>query len=270
MTVSEDNSDRPDEDLYLQSVMDHAQLQNRLPNKAVVSLAREVLNRLAQDLKEQEKVPEDVEQLARALYAQDAMKAAEQIKRHLQNGVSAKTLYRPYLARAAQKLGELWETDEVTFAELTVGIGRIYAIMRTLRDKIKPTGGAESRSAVFATVPGDDHTLGIRMAAELARKDGWDVALKVDLSHDELVDEITQSGKLLVGISAGGEHSLPDLARLVLALRINLPEALILVSGHAADVANESISLLHVDAIAHEYDEAMATLDDLWASLQSA
>lgn len=255
-------------DLYTQSVSDMERLQKRLPEDAVVSLAKEVLRRLAQDLRNQDTLPEDAGDLAQDLIGPNTVAGADRVNRHLKAGVSAKKLYGPYLARASQRLGVLWEADEVTFAELTVGIGRIYGIMRTLRKSIEPAIRRRNRSAFFASVPGDNHTLGVKMAADLARREGWDVELKLDLDHDDLVDAVSGSGQLLVGLSGGGEHAVPNLARLVLALRVRAPEALILVSGNIVDVAAESLELMHVDAIASEYDEAMETMEDLWQSLQ--
>lgn len=268
MSAPDDDREAGRLDLYEQSVSDHAQLQQRLPQEAVVSLAREVLNRLARDLRAKGNAPDDIDALADALIAPDAKKAAALVDKHLAAGVPAQTLYRPYLARAAKRLGEQWEDDTVTFAQLTVGIGRIYAIMRTLRARIQSDKAPKTKSAIFASVPGDDHTLGVKMATDLARNAGWDVDLKLNLTHDELVEEIVNSGQLIVGLSGGGEHALPNLARLVLAVRITLPEALILVSGNIVEVAKESVALMHVDAIAREYDDAMGTLTDLWHSLQ--
>lgn len=268
MTSSDDHSELVPEDLYYQATSDHMQLQERLPEEAVVSFAREVINRLARQAKSLEAAPEDVRDIASDLVAKDAEAAAARVRKHLAAGVSAKALYHPYLGNASRMMGERWERDEITFAELTVGIGRIYGIMRSLRPHIKPTQLPGTKSAIFASVPGDDHTLGVRMAADMARKDGWEVDLKTDRDHDTLVDEIAHSGELLLGISGAGEHSLPNLAKLVVALRISAPEALIMVSGNIADVDRESVELMHVDGIATKYEGAMQMLDDLWHQLQ--
>lgn len=240
----------------------------QLPEEAVVSLAREVLDRLARNLKEPPTIPENVETLTSALIGPDPRTPASFIENQLNDGMAVEDLYLTYIAQAARKLGEWWETDQITFAQVTVGIGRIYAIMRTISHRLVPIKLPEKRAALFASVPGDNHTLGVKMAADLARKDGWEIDLQRDLDHDALIEVITEKEPLLIGLSAGGNHSLPNLAKLVLALRICAPNALIVVSGNIGSVAADSVKLMHVDGLSPDYDEAMGRLDDLWERLQ--
>ena len=268
MTSSDDNNELVPEDLYNRSYADLAQLQTQLPEEAVVSLAREVLARLAKRLKEPPSIPEKVETLTSALIGPEPRTAASFIEEQINEGMDVETLYLTYIAESARKLGEWWETDQITFAQVTVGIGRIYAIMRTISHRIAPIKIPDKRGAFFAAVPGDNHTLGVKMAADLARKDGWDIELALDQDHDDLVENITTLNPLLIGLSAAGNHALPNLAKLVLALRISVPNALIVVSGNIASVASDSVKLMHVDGLSPEYDEAMDQLDALWEALQ--
>ena len=91
-------------------------------------------------------------------------------------------------------LGTWWEEDRVSFVEVTVGTSRMYAIMRALRRQMPLASHIHSKSAIFASVPGETHVLGVRMAADLLRKEGWDIELKIGRTHEELVVEMTNSG----------------------------------------------------------------------------
>ena len=267
MSSSEDKPEISPEELYQQSFSDHTQLHTHLPEEAVISLAREVIRRLARQFTETKPAAENIEALAKALVSKDNKAAARMVDQFLSDGAEVDTIYLELLGMAAQRLGQWWESDELTFAEVTVGIGRIYAIIRTLRNRIVLDTVPNQKSAIFASIPQDDHTLGVKMAADLAREDGWEVDLMLDKDHDTLVDAIASSGQTLVGLSGAGEHSLPHLTRLVLALRISAPRSLILVSGNVIATSEEAVRLMHVDGMERTFEGAMAGLGRLWTTL---
>lgn len=262
-------SDRDDtslvvDDIYHKSFEDLDQLRTELPRETMTALAREVLSRLAGKVKNPQADPKTISALGKALIDPDPDAAAALIEKHFSRGVEIDAIYLDYLAPASERLGEWWTADKVTFAEVTVGTGRIYAIMRSLNRRVRPTAQPEQKSAVFAMVPGDDHVLGLRMAVDLARKEGWEIEAHLSPEHDTLVDEIAASGKLLVGLSAGGAHAFPDLVRLIVALRITIPNIKIVLSGGILDMPDEKIKLLHADAVARTFEDAMTQLDRLW------
>lgn len=251
-----------------QSFTDFQKLQEQLPEGAVVALAREVLQSLAKQTVDPESQSRDVLDLCNALIGTDNKAAAALVEGILKQGVDANQLYLEYLGPASQKLGQWWTANKVTFADVTVGTGRIYAIMRTIERRNPRPINLTSKTALFATIPGEDHILGLRMAADMARKDGWEIELALDESHDALIDRITSENHLIIGLSAAGKHALPNLARLVFAIRVNAPKAYIFVGGNIADVAEQSIKLMDVDGMATDYQSAMANLENFWAKLQ--
>ncbi len=182
--------------LYSQSQAKIRMLKSRLPEDSVESLAREVIRRLAeQDIDASVEAPSDdqLEHLCHALLSGDDHAGTQFIRDVRTEGASVEVVYLRYLAQAARMLGEWWEEDLVSFGEVTLGTSRMYAIMRALRRESLNEHTSPNRSAVFASVPGETHTLGVRMAADLFRKDGWDIELMVGMSHEELVSEIRRS-----------------------------------------------------------------------------
>ena len=59
--------------------------------------------------------------------------AADIVLRARLNGMSVDMVYLGLLAGAARRLGERWDEDRTTSAQMTIAAGRIYAIMRGLR-----------------------------------------------------------------------------------------------------------------------------------------
>lgn len=249
---------------------DLATFKTKLPDAAVVSLAREVLTRVSKQSKPVKQSEESIQALTQALISAEDGDIALLVDRYHQMGVDITALYLSYLAPAAKLLGEYWVQDKVSLTDVTVGTGRIYALMRGFAMRLPPPALPIGKAAFFASVPGETHTLGVKMAADLYRQEGWRIDVEMGVPHDVLVDRIVASGHLLVGISAGGIHALPDLARLVLALRVSAPHALILVSGNIVAEAEDSIRLIHVDRMSSSFEGAHIHLDDLWEQLAAS
>lgn len=264
MNSERDNGNLVVDDIYHKSFADLDQLRTALPPDTVTALAKEVIARLAGKAKNSKADPGTIVGLSKALVSADPEAAAALIEKHFARGLTIDAIYLEYLAPASEQLGEWWTSDKVSFAEVTVGTGRIYAIMRSLSRRIRPAPQTKEKSALFAMVPGDDHVLGLRMAIDLARDEGWEIEAHLATEHDALVDEITASGHLLVGLSAGSSHSFPNLVRLIVALRVSVPNIKIVLSGGILDKSQDKVQLLDADAIARTFEDAMSALDRLW------
>lgn len=224
-----------------------------LPAAALRLLAREVILRVsaaAAAVHAPSDLPHrsEIDVLTDALLSRDDTAAADLVRAARQGGMRAHTLYHHYLAEAVRQFGERWERDQATAAQVILGAGRVYAILRDLRavflaEHLVAPVGAE---AVFATVPGEVHGLGVTIAADTMRLRGWDIALRVGLGHEALVEEIARLKPTMVGLSASLQgHTLP-IARLIVALRVRCPQVWIILGGGI--VANDPEVADAVDA----------------------
>ncbi len=216
---------------------------------------------------------EELETLCAALISDDDTAAAAIVLGVRAEHVSAEAIYMKYLAASARMLGEWWLEDRATFVEVTVGTGRLFAIMRGMRHLFSPPAVSHRMSVFFASVPGEQHTLGVQMAADLFRDDGWDITLRTGLDHDDLVAEIERSPTSIIGLSIGGRHSIEPLSRLVAALRICRPRAPVMVCGHDIEEIRPILDLMGLDGIADEMADAKEQMAAIWdreiASLDS-
>ncbi len=245
------------------------QLQ-KLSDEAVGVLAQEVLSHLSTQLST-DVLPEGqldksaLEAFCDALTGDDGAAAADIIMQARSDGLSLESIYLGYLAGAARMLGDRWEDDRVTFMQMTVASGRIYAIMRGLRRFLAPILPDTRRHALFASIPGDEHTLGVTMAADLFRQKGWDIQLETHRSLDQLIQALKQSDHNIIGISASRPEMLVDMARLVVALRVCKPHGFILVSGHITEMEPDIVDLVDADAFAGSVPSAISQLEQLVA-----
>ncbi|MFY8145887.1 MAG: cobalamin B12-binding domain-containing protein, partial [Rhodobacter sp.] len=212
-----------------------------MPDTAVHALAAEVITRLERrGSAVAERLPPDadIDALCDALVCPREEAAADLVLEARLGGMSIDMVYLGYLAASARRLGERWDEDRTTSAQMTIAAGRIYAIMRGLRQAFAsdqyPKAGAAR--AMFASTPGETHTLGVTMAADFFRRRGWQIDLCTGLGHHELLSAAEAVAYPIIGVSAGSERMVFPLARLIVALRITSPAAWIMVSGKIIDL----------------------------------
>jgi MerR family transcriptional regulator, light-induced transcriptional regulator len=231
---------------------------------AVRSLAREVVLRLSRSLGDP--LPgaagaddAEVARLCWALTGPDNEAGVALARAALESGLSFDELCELRLAPAARRLGTLWEDDVLSFADVSIAASRLFGILRTLAHR--PVSRLDARFAVFAAPPGEEHALGVSMAAERARGAGWEVMLLVGLGHDALVARIADAAPDVIGLTLSSRRSLLPLTRVVIALRIAAPASPIVVCGPG--VAEISEPIVGVDAMSADFDGAMVALSRL-------
>lgn len=274
MTDTSSQTPKLARDLYEQSRHDLFALKSKLPEPSVAGLAREVLRRIeARGLRSKSAIDapttEDIDRLCYALISDDEQEGPDFIENLRTEGASLEVVYLSYLAAAARKLGHWWDTDDASFAEVTLGTSRIFGIMRGLSHVLTPENPMEHRTAVFASVPGETHTFGVRMAADLFRKSGWDIDLKIGLHHNELIHDIEALQPKVIGLSCAGEHAVDAMARLVIALRISCPGAAILLSGQVVQEARDVLDVMGADAVITDVPQAQGIMASLWDDANS-
>jgi methanogenic corrinoid protein MtbC1 len=213
-------------------------VETELPQNAVSSLAREVVRRLAFRMPRHENAADlptqsEIDLLCAALLSADDTAADQFILAARRDGVDVGAISRGYVAGAARKLGQMWDDDRISFIDVTLACGKLYGIIRGLRHVLAPQiiQGRETRPALFALVPGETHTLGIEIATDHFRRDGWDVDMLMGLDHDAMVSEADLRHYEAIVLVANSDRMLEPLTRLSLALRITQPLAHIIVAG---------------------------------------
>ena len=154
-----------------------------------------------------------VEQICDALVGEAPGAAKALVERLIACGISVDALYDTFIPRTAARLGELWLEDALSFTAVTLGMARLTEVFRGLSPSYmkarRPTG--RDRRALFALVPGEQHALGIVVAADQFQRAGWIVQVELQASAARLEDIVQSQRFELVGLSAGSRRVLPAL-----------------------------------------------------------
>lgn len=136
-------------------------------------------------------------------------------------GVSLSAIYLELLAPSARSLGEMWEEDRVSFADVTVALCRLHDVMRTLSASQPPATDTlpQGRRALLIPMPGEQHTFGLVMVADFFRRAGWDVWNDAIGSASELVSLVRHEWFTMIGLSVGCESHLEGVASTIHSLR---------------------------------------------------
>lgn len=242
-----------------------------LAPEAVEVVAGDIVRRLAQSTTgtpnfDVPPIPEEsLDAFCDALILPDPDAALHFIEDRRAEGISLPGVYLGYISGGARCLGERWERDELSFLQVTCGTGHLYALMRALRSEISFASRKfdNRRVALFATVPGEEHGVGITVAADLFREAGWEIDLETGTEHDELVAHVEKTRPHIIGLSLSTKHRLDALVRLVVALRLVVPGAIVGVAASASVDAEHLRDLVDIDLVFSDAPSAFRELDRL-------
>lgn len=243
----------------------------RLESGVVTELAREVVRRLAEhpkrvQLKDHHATAAEVDALVAALLSDRHYAASDMLSSMQADGLPLSEVYIGYISGAARRLGQMWDQDEIGFLQVTLATSRLTAIICGLKKVFYNREGSARRRALFAACPGEGHVMGVSMAADLFRREGWEIDLEIGQSHDDLLMAQHLGAYPVIGLSASSEAMILPLARFVRAARLLTPGALIYIAGEITHLHRDIAVTVGADGA---LSDPVAAMRDISALLDS-
>lgn len=161
----------------------------------------------------------DVSELARIVLGDDIDAAAAYITLLRERGLDMETLYVELLEPTARHLGTMWERDLCDFIDVTIGVGRLQALLAIFNEThVLPQIG-DRRIVFMATAPGNQHSFGASMIEKLLTAAGWQVEANFSGSADEIVGKVRDGWFAVVGLAAGSDGDLDALRATITRIR---------------------------------------------------
>lgn len=198
---------------------------------------------------------EGIGEFAAMMVALDLRKAHIVVSRALDAGVSVESVLLDLLAPTAQRLGQMWVDDDLTFTDVTVGLCTLQNLLRgvTAGDATEPKHIFDGRILVAAT-PGEQHTFGVLMLETMFRRAGWEAVGMPLCDVDEIRAAVSRQMFSVVGFSLSQESALDELAALISAVRaasMNRKIA-VMVGGRVFNDAPDLVRRVGADLTAHD------------------
>ncbi|WP_112324021.1 cobalamin B12-binding domain-containing protein [Oceanibium sediminis] len=156
------------------------------------------------------------------------------------------------LATAAERLGALWETDNLSFVDVTIATGTLQRLMHFIAIDLDkgPLLAGRTRSILIFPEPGAEHTFGAATAARFFERAGWDVHYVPDSDRATLRDIVRNRPVDVLGVSLSRADHAPRAGALVAELRAasRNPDLAAIAGGSAVVRQPSLITELNVDA----------------------
>lgn len=177
----------------------------------------------------------DVEHFAPLSLQVEADELIGHVRGLVARGVSIETLLVDLLAPAARLLGTFWEEDRCDFVDVTMGLWRLQEVVHEL-SSLAPTDRhhpGRERRALFASMPGDQHSFGTVVVDELFSVNGWMTDRMSEASVAELSERVREEWFDLAGLTISWDYNIGALPALIRTLRKSSrnPQMCVMVGG---------------------------------------
>ena len=161
-----------------------------------------------------------IEALLALILGGTRQQAAEHVSALRDRGMPADTILLDLLAPVARQLGQMWEDDTCTFSDVTVGLGHLSHVMRTLDTTSNRAAPLEAGpSALLVQMPGEQHGFGLAMVVHFFREGGWRVSHAPLATSAELVGLVRKNWYGILGVSVACSDRMDALAGYIRAIR---------------------------------------------------
>lgn len=216
--------------------------------------------------------PAELERFSRMVMTSDLAVLTEHVDLLTRRGVGMETIYFDLLSPAAKRLGEMWEADDCSFTDVTIGLCRLQQIVYEFADRMHvEAGGGDGRTALFALTPGDHHSFGLVMVVEYFRRAGWRTVCMPDASASDLTEAVRSEWFDLIGFSMADERWLAELPPVISAVRAaSLNDATrVIVGGRAFEIDPARVAQVGADGTAADARDAVRMVEALFQRRKS-
>jgi methanogenic corrinoid protein MtbC1 len=192
--------------------------------------------------------------------------------RILSRGVPVSSLLVDLLAPAARLLGEYWEQDRCDFVDVTMGLWRLQEVVHEVANRANSARrlGSAGRRALFAVMPGDQHSFGAVVIDEVFSREGWMTDRLGEGPASDLLDRAAGTWFDLVGLTVSCDCHTANLTLIITALRnvSRNPRVQVMVGGRVFVEQPDLASQVGADGTARDARIALTVAEDLVSAVE--
>ena len=199
-------------------------------------------------------------QLCDAFISPEEERRHEMLMRLRQDGVKATEIIDHIVPAVAQQMGERWFTDEISFADVTIGAARLQETVRGLgwHDMGRDAAHADAPTILLIIPRGEHHTLGAFVLADQLRRRGYRVDVAVDRHPRQIHEMLRRKRYRMVGLTVSGRRTLASAKELVDIIRLTATRVTpIVIGGSILDKGYDVLALSGADHTARDAVSAL-------------
>ncbi len=198
-----------------------------------------------------------------AAMSADRDSCGEALEHALASGISREDIADSYIPELARQMGDLWCSDELGFAGVTIGVSRLQSMLRDLGPDWSGDNSADPTAPAVMLIVAQEiyHTLGAMVLAGQLRRKGLSVRLTLGVRPEEIAARIQRTGFDAVFISSSRGERLESLRRIVDVVKNATDQHLPIVIGGSileVETVEDVKALTGADHATAQPDQAIA------------
>ena len=170
-----------------------------------IDLALAALEEIAKQRARESKIDDrsDVEVFCNCVIAKNDEEQIAFIEKLISDGASLDTIFEDFIPSIAERLGNLWKQNRISFFEVNIGTQRLQRLSRIYEKRyLGPVFLFPSGPPVLLILPkGEIHTLGLITASGIFKKFNSNPFIAVGYTDQEILDLLVATDFKLVGMS---------------------------------------------------------------------
>ncbi|WCB96225.1 hypothetical protein DSM104299_04982 [Baekduia alba] len=198
---------------------------------------------------------------ADAVLAGDPRMAETVIREAIEAGLGEADIDDQVIAPALRLVGDLWADGELSIAEEHAATAISLRVISLQREAFRAARQRASQRVLLAGAQGEQHVVGLQMAASLVLSSGYDVRLLgPDLPVGEVGKAIDKHDPAVIGFTTASSASALNLPPAFAAIRDRDPDVGLVVGGRGVD---ESWAATWDVVVCHHVADATTQIDAL-------
>ncbi|CAM3802947.1 B12-binding domain-containing protein [Polynucleobacter antarcticus] len=189
------------------------------------------------------------------------------------HGISIEFIVLELIPEIARRLGKHWENDSLSFAEVSIGVGRLERVIHRLDYLFQATQleKRQNKSILITTFPDSQHTLGSLIFSNYLTFSGWKASRPSNTKLDTIALALSTHHYDALAISVSAFEQLDELQSVIDVLRSKSknPALVTLVGGALYKIAPEKFKHIHADIKAFTPEESVRHLEQHLSRLEN-
>jgi methanogenic corrinoid protein MtbC1 len=195
---------------------------------------------------------DEIAKLAMLVLNPDLELSSEFIRQLEDRGLSIDRLFIDLLEPAARCLGTMWDNDECSFIDVTLGVARLQQLLALFSRSWAVPAFSRKRRVCMVSIAEEQHSFGVTMVETFLRAGGWDVRSERGATLQQIAPLLRSQWLAVVGLTASTDRQLGSLAATIRHIRQHSrnPVVGIMVGGPPFTACPELATQVGADAMA--------------------